>query len=68
MVLMPVCQDDRPDAALVLYQPGHVGYDDIHAVHFLIRKAQATVHHQEVFPVFEYGEILSDLIKPSQPG
>ena len=66
MILVPMRKDDCSDAVLVLNKIGNVGDNNIHAVHFLVGKAQAAVNDNDIIAVFKDGQVLSDLIKPSE--
>ena len=66
MVLMAVGDENTADAVPVLDEVGEVGNDHVHAVHIVIRKPHADVHHDDVAAILVHGEVLADLVETAQ--
>ena len=66
VVLVSVGYDYAAYLVLVLPQVADIGYDEVYAVEFLIRKADTAVHDNNVLPVFVHGEVLSDLTEAAE--
>ena len=66
VVLVAVGQENAPDLVLVLDQIGDVRDDHVDAVHVVIGKAHAHVHHNDVLAVLVDGEVFADLIEAAQ--
>ena len=61
MILVPVGEHDAPDAALVFFEIGDVGNDEVDARHIVGGEGKPRVHHDDVLAVFESGHVLADL-------
>jgi len=66
MVLVAVREKHAADAALVLHKIAHVGNDNIHAVHIVVREAHAAVHDYDVPAVLVRREVLADLVETAK--
>ena len=66
VVLVAVGNENAPDFVLVLDEVGDIGNDHIDAVHVVIGKAHAHVHHDDVAAVLIDGEVFSDLIETAK--
>ena len=66
VVLVSVGDKDAPNLILVLNQVAHVRNDHIDAVHVVVRKAHAHVHHDDVAAVLVDGEVLANLVQTAE--
>ena len=66
VVLVAVREKHTADAALVLHKIAHVGNDNIHAVHIVVREAHAAVHDYDVPAVLIRREVLADLVETAK--
>ncbi len=66
VILMPVGQDDAPDAADAVLQPADVRDHEVDAEHLLLRKHQPGVDDHDVVAVRDRHHVSPDLAKPSQ--
>ena len=66
VVLVAVGDEDAPDLVLVLDEVAHVGDDHVDAVHVVVGKAHAAVHHDDVAAVLVDGEVLADLVQAAK--
>ena len=66
MVLMAVGDEETADTGAVLDEVGHIGDDEIDAVHVVPGKGHAAVHHDDLAAVLIGGHILADLVQTAQ--
>ena len=66
MILVAVGQGNGPQLMLVLDQIAHVGDDQIHAEHIVVREPQAAVDDQHVIPVLQHGHVHANLAQATQ--
>ena len=66
VVLVAVREEYAPDAALVLHKIAHIGNDNIHAVHIVVREAHAAVHDNDIPAVLVRREVLADLVETAK--
>ena len=66
VILVAVGEEDAPNLGLILNQVAVVGNDHVDAVHIVVGKAHAAVHHDNVVPVFVDGHVLADLVESAQ--
>ena len=66
VILVAVGNKQSPQFFLVGHQVGKIGDHQIHAVHILLGETNAAVYHNHVFPVFQDGDVFSDLIQTAQ--
>jgi hypothetical protein len=60
VVLVPVGQDDPPDAFLILYKIGDIRYNEIDSEHFLVRKLESRIDDKDVVAVLEHEHVFPD--------
>ena len=66
MVLVAVGQDEADDVVHPILNPGEIRQDQIDAGLALLGEENATVHDQELAPVFEDVHVAADLAETSQ--
>ena len=66
VILVAVRQEHAADLLLILDQIGHVGNDEIDAVHIALGEAEAAVNDDDVLAVFQYRDILADLVETAE--
>ncbi len=63
---MAVGDEEAPELILVLHQIGKIRNHQIHAVHILLREADAAVYDDHILAVFQDGNVFADLIETAQ--
>ena len=66
VILMAVGNEKAPKLCGILDQISKIGDHQIHAVHVVLRKSDAAVHHDHVLAVLQDGDVLSNFIQPAQ--
>jgi hypothetical protein len=66
VVFVRMGHEDPPDVLAVLYEIGEIGNDDVDTQHFLIRKAETAVNHNDVVILPDYAAVLADLAYSAQ--
>ena len=66
VVLVAVGDEEAPDAGAVLDEIGHVGDDEVDAVHIVPGEGHAAVHHDNLAAVLIGGHVLADLVQTAQ--
>ena len=66
VVLVAVGDEQAPDSGLIFHQVGHVGDDEVDAVHVVPGEAHAAVHHDQLSAVLIDGHVLADLVQTAK--
>ena len=66
VILVPVGDEQTPDAGPVLDEVADVGNDEVDAVHVVPGEGHAAVHHDDLAAVLIGGHVLADLIETAQ--
>ena len=66
VVLMSVGDKDAPNLLLVLNEIADIRDDYVDAVHIVVGKAHAAVHHHDVAAVLVNREVLADLVEAAK--
>ncbi len=66
VILVPMGEDDAPDAGLVLHKVGDVGDNGVDTVHIVVGEADAAVHHHNVLPVLVDVHVFADLVETAE--
>ena len=66
MVLVAVGDEHSPDPLPVLDKVAEIGDDHVNAVHIVVGKAHAGVHHDHVVAVLVHGHVLADLVETAE--
>ena len=66
VILVPVGDEQTPDAGPVLDEVADVGNDEVDAVHVVPGESHAAVHHDDLAAVLIGGHVLADLIETAQ--
>ena len=66
MVLMSVGNAESLNLVGVLQQIGHIGDNQIHSQHVILREGEATVHQHNAVLAFKGRNVHSDLFQSSQ--
>jgi hypothetical protein len=61
-----MCEDDGFYPITVLQKVREIGYDDINAVHLLVRKAQTAVDDDDVLAVLVNREVFPDFVQAAE--
>ena len=66
MVLMAMGDEKAADTGTVLDEVGHIGDDEVDAVHVVPGEGHAAVHHDDLTAALIGGHVLADLIQTAQ--
>ena len=66
VIFMTVGDEHTADLILVFHQIGCIGNDGVDAVHIIFGEPHAAVHNDDISAVFQYGQVLADLIEAAQ--
>ena len=66
MVFVAMRQEHTAYSVLVFDKIGHIGNDQINAIHLIVREAETAVNDDDILPIFQNGHILTDLIQTAQ--
>ena len=66
VILVAVRDKKAAQLVLIFCKIGNVGDDQIHAVHIVLREAEAAVDDDHVLAVFQHGHVLADLVQTAQ--
>ena len=66
VVLVSVGDEETADTVCVLDKIGHIGYEQVNAVHTVVREAHAAVDNDQLAAVLINGHILADLIETAK--
>ena len=66
MVFVAMRQEHTAYFVLVFDKIGHIGNDQINAIHLIVREAETAVNDDDILAVFKHGHILADLIQTAK--